>query len=408
MALPRSILALSAGCFGIGTTEFVVMGLLPDVARDLGVDIPQAGLLVTGYAVGVIIGAPILAILTARLPRKGALLGLMGVFMLGNIFCAVAPTYELMMAARVFTAFAHAAFMGIGAVVAADLAPKHQRAQAMALTMAGLTVANVLGVPGGTAFGQAFGWRFTFVAVAIIGGIAAIAVALMVPRLPIVNRAHSMIGEFRILKRPQVLIGMGMSALSAAAMFSVYTYIRPLLTDVTGIAATSVTYVLVVFGLGLTFGNLVGGRLADWKLMPSLIALFFGIAGLLALFTVTVSTPATAIATLIIWGIAGFAVVAPLQMHVVAEAKGAPNLVSVLNHAGFNIGCASGAFLGGVPIAQGWGYHNVPWVGAALAFTAALVGIFSIWLAKRQGVAEPAYEPNVAGETETPADKLAA
>lgn len=409
MALPRSILALSAGCFGIGTTEFVVMGLLPDVARDLQVDIPQAGLLVTGYAVGVIIGAPILAILTANLPRKGALLGLMGIFMLGNLFCAVAPTYELMMAARIFTAFAHAAFMGIGAVVAADLAPKHQRAQAMALTMAGLTVANVLGVPGGTAFGQAFGWRFTFVAVAVIGGIAAIAVALMVPRLPVARKAHSMIGEFRILKRPQVVIGMGMSALSAAAMFSVYTYIRPLLTDVTGIAATSVTYVLVVFGLGLTFGNLVGGRLADWKLMPSLIALFFGIAGLLALFTITVSTPATAIATLIVWGIAGFAVVAPLQMHVVVEAKGAPNLVSVLNHAGFNIGCASGAFLGGIPIAQGWGYHNVPWVGAALAFAAALVGIFSIWLAKRQSIAEPEeYEPEAATETEAPADKLAA
>lgn len=410
MALPRSILALSAGCFGIGTTEFVVMGLLPDVARDLGVDIPQAGLLVTGYAVGVIIGAPILAILTAKLPRKGALLGLMGIFMLGNLFCAVAPTYELMMAARVFTAFAHAAFMGIGAVVAADLAPKHQRAQAMALTMAGLTVANVLGVPGGTAFGQAFGWRFTFVAVAVIGGIAAVAVALMVPRLPVINRAHSMIGEFRVLKRPQVVIGMGMSALSAAAMFAVYTYIRPILTDVTGIAATSVTYVLVVFGLGLTFGNLVGGKLADWKLMPSLITLFFGVAGLLALFTVTAANPATAIATLIVWGIAGFAVVAPLQMHVVIEAKGAPNLVSVLNHAGFNIGCASGAFLGGIPISQGWGYHNVPWVGAALAFTAALVGIFSLWLAKRQGTVETEYEPDIAEEESRPVnhDRLAA
>jgi MFS transporter, DHA1 family, inner membrane transport protein len=396
MALPRSILALAAGCFGIGTTEFVVMGLLPDVAHDLNVDIPQAGLLVTGYAIGVIIGAPILAILTARLPRKGALLGLMGIFMLGNLFCAIAPTYELMMAARVFTAFAHAAFMGIGAVVAADLAPKHQRAQAMALTMAGLTVANVLGVPGGTAFGQAFGWRFTFVAVAVIGGIAAIAVALMVPRLEAIKGGRSMIGEFRVLKRPQVVIGMGMSALSAAAMFSVYTYIRPILTDVTGIAATSVTYVLVVFGLGLTFGNLVGGRLADWKLMPSLIALFVFIAGLLALFTVTAAAPASAVATLIVWGVAGFAVVAPLQMHVVMEAKGAPNLVSVLNHAGFNIGCASGAFLGGIPIAQGWGYHNVPWVGAALALTAALVGLFSLWLAKRQGAAEETYEPEAA------------
>jgi DHA1 family inner membrane transport protein len=392
MALPRSILALAAGCFGIGTTEFVVMGLLPDVARDLNVDIPQAGLLVTGYAVGVVIGAPILAILTARLPRKGALLGLMGVFMLGNLFCALAPTYELMMAARIFTAFAHAAFMGIGAVVAADLAPPHQRAQAMSLTMAGLTVANVLGVPGGTAFGQAFGWRFTFVAVAVIGAIAAIAVALMVPRMKTL-KVPSMLGEFAVLKRPQVIIGMGMSALSAAAMFSVYTYIRPILTDVTGIAATSVTYVLVVFGIGLTIGNLIGGRLADWKLMPSLIAMFLLITGLLALFTVTSANPITAIITLIVWGVAGFAVVAPLQMHVVNEAKGAPNLVSVLNHAGFNIGCASGAFLGGLPIANGFGYHTIPWVGAAVAFAAGLVGLFSMWLARRQGESEPVYEP---------------
>lgn len=392
MALPRSILALAAGCFGIGTTEFVVMGLLPDVARDLNVDIPQAGLLVTGYAVGVVIGAPILAILTARLPRKGALLGLMGVFMLGNLFCALAPSYELMMAARIFTAFAHAAFMGIGAVVAADLAPPHQRAQAMSLTMAGLTVANVLGVPGGTAFGQAFGWRFTFIAVAVIGAIAAIAITFMVPRMKVV-KAKSMLGEFAVLKRPQVILGMGMSALSAAAMFSVYTYIRPILTDVTGIPATSVTYVLVVFGVGLTIGNLIGGRLADWKLMPSLIGLFLGITGLLALFTVTASNPVTAIATLIVWGVAGFAVVAPLQMHVVNEAKGAPNLVSVLNHAGFNIGCASGAFLGGLPIAHGFGYATVPWVGAAVAFAAGLVGLFSMWLAKHQGEAEPVYVP---------------
>ncbi len=407
MALPRSILALSAGCFGIGTTEFVVMGLLPDVARDLNVDIPQAGLLVTGYAVGVIIGAPILAILTASLPRKGALLGLMGIFMLGNLFCAIAPTYELMMAARVFTAFAHAAFMGIAAVVAADLAEPHQRAQAMSLTMAGLTVANVLGVPGGTAFGQAFGWRFTFVAVALIGGIAAIAVALMVPKMK-AHRAGSMLREFAVLKRPQVVLGMSMSAMSAAAMFTVYTYIRPILTDVTGIAATSVTYVLVVFGVGLTIGNLIGGRLADWKLMPSLIGLFLFITGLLSLFTVTSAYPAAAIATLVVWGMAGFAVVAPLQMHVVKEAKGAPNLVSVLNHAGFNIGCASGAFLGGLPISHGFSYQTIPWVGAVVAFAACLTGVFSLWLTNRSGKAEPAYEPEDDIETEAPIDKLAA
>ncbi len=392
MALPRSILALAAGCFGIGTTEFVVMGLLPDVARDLQVDIPQAGLLVTGYAIGVVIGAPILAVLTARLPRKGALLGLMGVFVLGNLFCALAPTYELMLAARVFTAFAHAAFMGIGAVVAADLAPPHQRAQAMSLTMAGLTVANVLGVPGGTALGQAVGWRFTFIAVAAIGIIAAIAVAIMVPRMAALRR-KSLLGEFAVLRRPQVMLGMAMSALSAAAMFSVYTYITPILTDVTGVDAASVTYVLVLFGIGLTVGNLIGGRLADWKLMPSLIGLFLLIGGLLALFTITAVNPVTAIATLIVWGVADFAVVAPLQMHVVNEAKGAPNMVSVLNHAGFNIGCASGAFLGGLPIAHGFGYQAVPWMGAAVAFAACGVALFYLWLTKRAGGREPVYEP---------------
>ena len=390
MALPRSILALAAGCFGIGTTEFVVMGLLPDVARDLNVDIPQAGLLVTGYAVGVVIGAPILAILTARLPRKGALLGLIGVFMLGNLFCALAPTYELMLAARVFTAFAHAAFMGIGAVVAADLAPPHQRAQAMSLTMAGLTVANVLGVPGGTAFGQAFGWRFTFVAVAIIGAIAAIAIAFMVPRMPTL-KAKSLLGEFAVLKKPQVALGMGMSALAAASMFSVYTYITPILTGVTGISAASVTYVLVVFGVGLTVGNLLGGRLADWKLMPSLNGLFLALACLLALFTVTAGNPITAIATMIVWGVISFAVVAPLQMHVVNEAKGAPNMVSVLNHAGFNIGCASGAALGGLPIAHGFGLSTIPWVGAGVAFIAFAVSLFSLYLGKRQGRHETVY-----------------
>jgi DHA1 family inner membrane transport protein len=392
MALPRSILALAAGCFGIGTTEFVVMGLLPDVARDLHVDIPQAGLLVTGYAVGVVIGAPILAILTAKLPRKGALLGLMGVFMLGNLFCALAPNYELMLAARIFTAFAHAAFMGIGAVVAADLAPPHQRAQAMSLTMAGLTVANVLGVPGGTAFGHAFGWRFTFLAVAVIGALAAIAIAFMLPRMPVI-KTKSLLGEFAVLKKPQVVLGMAMSALAAASTFAVYTYIAPILINITGLAAGSVTWVLVVFGCGLTLGNLLGGRLADWKLMPSLIVLFLMLSGWLALFTITSGNPIAAIGTMIAWGITAFAVVAPLQMHVVSEARGAPNLVSVLNHAGFNIGCASGAFLGGLPIAYGYSFATIPWMGAGIAFIACLVALLSLSLAKRQGGREPVYAP---------------
>jgi DHA1 family inner membrane transport protein len=379
--MPLSILALAAGCFGIGTTEFVVMGLLPDVARDLGVSIPDAGLLVTGYAVGVIIGAPIMAILTARLPRKGTLIGLMGIFILGNIACALAPTYGLMMAARIFTAFAHAAFMGIGAVVAADLAPPHRRAQAMALTMTGLTIANVLGVPGGTAFGHWAGWRMTFLAVAGIGAVAGLAVLLIVPKMPQLA-VHSLTREFAVLKRPQVMLGMAMSALSAASLFSVYTYITPLLTENAGMSAGTITITLVLFGGGFTVGGLLGGRLADWNQMRAMQGGFLTLAALLALFTITSAGTATAIATMILWGIASFAVVAPLQMRVIDKSYGAPNLASTLNHAGFNIGCASGAFLGGIPISLGAPYASVPWVGAAVAFAAFLTALFAAWLDK--------------------------
>lgn len=387
--MPLAILALAAGCFGIGTTEFVVMGLLPEVARDLGVDIPQAGLLVTAYAIGVVIGAPIMAILTARLPRKGALLGLMGVFILGNLACATAPTYELMMAARIFTAFAHAAFMGIGAVVAADLAPPAKRAQAMALTMTGLTVANVLGVPGGTALGEWAGWRMTFLGVAAIGAVAGIAVLAMVPKMPQLP-AQSMFREFAVLKRPQVMLGMAMSALSAASLFSVYTYIKPLLIESAGMEAAMITTALILFGGGFTIGGLLGGRLADWNQMRAMQGGFLAVALILALFTVSSGTAATAIVTMVLWGIASFAVVAPLQMRVIDKSVGAPNLASTLNHAGFNIGCASGAALGGIPISLGVSYADVPWVGAAIAFAAFLTALYAAWLDRHSGEALPA------------------
>lgn len=380
--LSLAVLALAAGCFGIGTTEFVVMGLLPDVARDLGVSIPRAGLLVTGYAVGVVIGAPIMAAVTARLPRKGALLGLMGVFILGNIACALAPTYGLMLAARIFTAFAHAAFMGIGAVVAADLAPPHRRAQAMALTMTGLTLANVLGVPGGTAFGHWAGWRMTFLGVAGIGLVAGMAVLMLVPKLPLLP-AQSLWREFAVLKRKQVMLGMAMSAMSAASLFSVYTYIAPLLTETAGMSGGAITIVLVLFGIGFTMGGLVGGRLADWNQMRAMQGGFLMVAVILALFTVTSAQAVAAVITMILWGIASFAVVAPLQMRVIDKAHGAPNLASTLNHAGFNIGCASGAFLGGIPISLGAAYSQVPWMGAAIAFAAFLTALLAAWLDRR-------------------------
>lgn len=384
MRLPLPLLALSAGAFGIGTTEFVIMGLLPQVATDLGVSIPDAGLLVTGYAVGVVVGAPLLAVLTARLPRKATLLGLMALFLVGNLLCAIAPGYWTLLAARVLTAFAHAAYFGIGAVVAASLVPAHQRAQAMALMFMGLTVANILGVPGGTALGQAFGWRATFVAVALTGLVAFIGVALFVPRA-LKTPEGDVLKEFAVLKDPQVLIGMAMSAVSAAAFFSAFTYVTPILRDVTGLAPETVTTYLFVYGFGLTIGNYIGGRLADWSVHRAIVGVFTAVGLTMAVFTLTAPSPALALATLFVWGIVSFAAVAPLQMLVVDSARAAPNLASTLNQGAFNVGCASGAFIGGAGLNAGVGLGQLPLVGVGLS----AVGVALALLTWRTARAEP-------------------
>lgn len=376
------LLALAAGGFGIGTTEFVIMGLLPQVAGELQVSIATAGLLVTGYAVGVVIGAPILAILTARLPRRQTLLGLMGIFILGNLLCGFAPNYGFMLAARVFTAFAHAAFFGIGAVVAAELVPKAERAQAMALMFMGLTLANVLGVPGGTAIGQMFGWRSAFFAVSLIGCLALLGLWLFVPQMK-VSAAENILAEFRVLRDRQVVLGMAMSALSAASLFCVFTYITPILTNISGIPAHGVTYVLLAFGVGLTLGNFLGGKLADWKLMPSLITIF-GILTLIELaFIKTSHDPVLAVATLMLWGVTSFAAVPPLQMRVVGKAADAPNLASTLNQGGFNIGCASGAWLGSIGITHGLAYDLIPVISAVVSLAALALAVVSFGLDER-------------------------
>jgi len=380
MSLP--LFALAIASFGIGTTEFVIMGLLPDVARDLGVSIPGAGLLVTGYALGVVIGAPILAIATARVPRKAALLGLVGTFILGNLLCALAGSYWLLMAARVVTAFSHGAFFGIGSVVAADLVAPNKRAQAVAMMFAGLTLANVLGVPFGTALGQWAGWRSTFWVVTGIGLIAAAAIARWVPKMP-AGTPDSLLGEFRVLRRPQVVLAMLMSVLASASLFSVFTYITPILETVTGVGPRAVTWILLLFGVGLTVGNVAGGRLADWKLMPSLIGIFVALVLVVAAFAATSQAIVPAVATILVWGFLAFALVSPLQIRVVDEAVGAPNLAATLNQGGFNLGNASGAWIGGLAISHGFAYTTIPFVGAALAFMALLLTLFSVWLERR-------------------------
>ncbi|MGV6873326.1 MFS transporter [Pseudochelatococcus sp. B33] len=364
--MPLSLLALAAASFCIGTTEFVIMGLLPEVAADLGVTIPAAGHLVSGYALGVVVGAPIIAIATNGLPRKATLIGLTCVFIVGNVLCALAPTYWLLMGARVVTAFCHGAYFGIGAVVAAGLVAKNRRAQAVALMFGGLTLANVLGVPAGTALGQQLGWRATFWAVSLIGVAAASALVLLVPA-NIANPKASIVREFRVLGKSQVLLAMGMSVLASASLFSVFTYIAPLLREVSGLEPHHVTWVLLVFGIGITIGNFLGGRLADWRLMTSLVAIFCGIILLLTALHFAAPVWQAAVVVIVLWGVVDFAIAAPLQLRVVDTASDAPNLASSLNQAAFNLGNASGAWIGGTALTLGMGYDGLPLVGAALA-----------------------------------------
>jgi DHA1 family inner membrane transport protein len=379
------ILALALASFGIGTTEFVIMGLLPDVALDLGVSIPDAGLLVTGYALGVTFGAPFLAIATARMDRRRALLLLISIFILGNFLCAIAPDYWLLMAARVVTAFCHGAFFGLGAVVASNLVAPHKRVQAIALMFSGLTLANVLGVPFGTALGQELGWRSTFWAVVAIGVFAASALYVALPR-KIAASTGSLWLEAKSLGKPQVLLAMLISVLAAASMFSVFTYITPMLTDITGITPRQVTYVLLLFGVGLTVGNYIGGRLGDWRLMPAIIIAFTLLIGILVVFTETLTSVIPAVATVMLWGVVAFALVSPLQMRVVNEASDAPNLASTLNQGAFNLGNAAGAWFGGIAITQGISYQHIPWLGAAIAVLALLFAVWSHLLDRREEV----------------------
>ncbi|AYO80904.1 MFS transporter [Methylobacterium brachiatum] len=363
---PLPILALAVASFGIGTTEFVIMGLLPEVAQSFGVTIPQAGYLVSGYAMGVVVGAPIVAIATARLPRKTALLALMAVFLIGNIGCALAPTYGLLMVARVVTAFAHGAFFGIGAVVARDLVPREKRTQAVSLMFAGLTLANVLGVPLGTAMGQVAGWRSTFWAVVAIGVAAGLAIQTFVPSgLP--GTRGGLVKEFRALGRWPVLRPMLISTLSSVSFFTVFTYITPFLTGVTGFSPQGVTGVLFAAGIGLTVGNLAGGHFADRGLMATIIGGFIGIVAVLLVLAGVAHHAIPTVAVLVLWAGLAFALVSPLQIWVVEAASDAPNLASTLNQGAFNLGNATGAWLGGTALTLGAGYGQLPLIAAAVS-----------------------------------------
>jgi DHA1 family inner membrane transport protein len=369
-----ALLALAAASFGIGTTEFVIMGLLPEMAADLGVGIPKAGLLVSGYALSVTFGSPLVAVALSRLDRRRALLVLVGLFILGNALCALAPDYRLLMLARIVTALCHGAFFGLGSVVAADLVPPHRKASAIAIMFTGLTLANVLGVPFGTALGHALGWRATFWAVVGIGFVAAAALLAWLPR-HLARDSGSLLSEMRVLRRPQVVLAMLLSVLASASLFSVFTYVAPLLAATAGATPSAITGVLLLFGVGLTIGNVLGGRLGDWRQMPSVIGL--GLALALVLLALVPASAALVPATALIgvWGILAFALVAPLQLRVLTAADGARNLASTVNQGAFNLGNALGAWLGGVAITVGVPYAHLPVIGAVLALAVAGVGV---------------------------------
>ncbi|WP_295998790.1 MFS transporter [Rugamonas sp.] len=381
--MPITLLALAISAFAIGTTEFVIMGMLPDVARDLAVSIPSAGLLVSGYALGVTVGAPLLAVLTSKWPRKTALLALMYLFIAGNVLCAVAPNYALLMAARVVTSFAHGSFFGIGAVVAASLVPAEKRASAIALMFTGLTLANVLGVPFGTFIGQQFGWRATFWIVAALGALALAGLTYWLP-----NRhdaaPQGLRRELRVLREPAAWLALLMTVFGFGGVFVVFTYIAPILEQVTGFSPHAVTWVLVLFGVGLTIGNTIGGKLADRALMPSLIGIFIVLAVVMAVFAQTSHHQLAAVITIFVWGMVAFATVPPLQSRVVDQARHAPNLASTLNIGAFNLGNAGGAWLGGWTLERGFGLDTLPWVAAAVALAALALTLFAAWQDRRE------------------------
>ncbi|NDV89150.1 MFS transporter [Aurantimonas aggregata] len=379
--MPLALYALTAGAFGIGVTEFVIMGLLLEVGADLGVSTSAAGFLISGYALGVVVGAPLLTILTGRWPRKTVLLALMAIFIAGNVACALAPTYGFLMAARVLTAFAHGTFFGVGSVVATRLVPADRKASAIALMFTGLTVATVLGVPFGTWLGQAAGWRSTFWAVSLVGIAAFAVIAFAVPQDGKPESADDWRADIKALGRRPVLLGLLTTVLGYAGVFAVFTYIAPILTEITGFAVAAISPILLLFGGGLVAGNLIGGRLADRALVPALTGSLAALALVLLAMGPALHNSWTALVAVALLGATAFATVPPLQMWVLSKADGAgESLASSFNIAAFNLGNALGAFAGGLVIDVGPGLGWVTWTAALFPLVALAVAILAVRL----------------------------
>lgn len=376
------MLALALGGFGIGTTEFVAMGLLPEMASGLGVSEPVAGHVISAYALGVVVGAPLIAALTARVPRRTLLIALMVAFTVGNAASVFAPSYTTLMMARFVAGLPHGAYFGVAALVAAHLAEPGKRAKAVAMVMMGLSVANVIGVPVAAWIGQALGWRSAFALVAVIGVATVASLFVWIPRLdgmPVTNP----ITELGALGRVQVWMTLIVGMVGFGGMFAVYTYISTALTDVSGLGASFIPLALMLYGLGMVAGNFVGGYLADRALMKGLFLSMGSLVVILAIFVIAVRNPYTALVFVFLIGLAGSSMVPGLQTRLMDVAEDAQTLAASLNHAALNIANAFGAWIGGVVIAAGYGYTAPAAVGSLLAVAGLVVLAVAVILQRR-------------------------
>ncbi|WP_011300691.1 MFS transporter [Cupriavidus necator] len=383
----RALLALGVGSFGIGTGEFVIMGLLPDAARDLAITIPQAGHLISAYALGVVIGAPLLAVLGARLPRRNLLIALMAAFAIGNFASAFAPSYASMLIARLLTGFPHGTYFGVAALVAAGLVPRERRGQAVGLVMLGLTVATLVGVPIAATVGTWLGWRAAFMIVGAIGALTAWLVWCWVPFFP-ADRKASPLRELTALRRKQVWLTLGIGAIGFGGMFAVFSYIKPAMLEVAQMPASAIPFVLALFGMGMVTGNLVGAKLADKALMPAIGGVLVWSALVIGAFTLTAPHAWLAAVNVLLIGTV-VALGPALQIRLMDVAGDAQTLAAALNHSAFNMANALGAWLGGVSIAAGLGWTSTGWVGALLAVGGLIVFAWSALAMQRGGVTMP-------------------
>lgn len=385
--MPIAIFALTIAAYAIGTTEFVIVGLLPTVATDLHIDLPLAGLIVSVYALGVTFGAPILTALTGGLPRKPLLLGLMALFIAGNSAAALASGYETLLVARVLSAFAHGVFFSVGSTIAADLVPQDRRASAIAMMFMGLTVAIVTGVPLGTWIGQVFGWRATFAAVAGLGLVAFLGIALLLPSNLSRGETAGLRAQLGVLGSGRLLLVFAMTALGYGGTFVAFTFLAAILERVTGFSQSHVGLILVLYGAAIAVGNIVGGRVADRDPARALIRLFALQALVLLAFAFTATSPILTLVTLAALGFLSFANVPGLQLYVVQLARehrpGAVDVASAMNIAAFNLGIALGAWLGGVVVASPLGLPATPWIGAILVAAALGLTLWSAALDRR-------------------------